>query len=137
MAELFIDETNLYEINYLLTLKNKPPATMDDLKAWLPSQVAILDMENSSNKLYILESLNNAFAGFSDEYSYSIMPRFDPYRNEVYVTSGPEKKIDMKRRPSKRYLSEAKGLHARLSTLEDQMDSITLDEMMSKKMLEI
>lgn len=138
MADLFIDEINLYEVNYLLSKKKKPPVTLSDLQKWLPSQSEILSMETLSNKLYILDSLNESFVNSDQiEEPKFFFPKFNTYDNEVMVTRPLDKKINMRRRASKRYLSEAKGLHARISTVEDQMESITLDSMMSKKTLEI
>ena len=67
-----------------------------------------------------------------------MLHKFDPYIGEVFVDRQQSNTLKgMQRKYSKKYRSEAKGLHARVSTLEDQRDSMQVDSMMAKKMFEI
>lgn len=142
MSDLFLDSSNLYEIrNILQSRGHSGEVNLEMLKKWMPSASDILFLEDRSNQLYILDSLNERFSDTlikKESKTARMFPRYNTYANEVYIDREDlSKDIDRRRRNSKKYLSEAKGLHARVSTLESQKDSILSDRMISKKTLEM
>lgn len=142
---MFLEESNLYEIKNMLLMRKADPglASIDVMRKWLDSSEAndILFLETPSTAIYVLESLNEAFVNSLTtpvKIETSMLHKFDPYIGEVFVDRQQSNTLKgMQRKYSKKYRSEAKGLHARVSTLEDQRDSMQVDSMMAKKMFEI
>ncbi len=142
---MFLEESNLYEIKNIVLIRGGDPAkvTMDAMTKWVKGSEAndILFMESPSNAMYILDSLNEAFANTivqRKENTKDMMFSVDPYSGEINVPRQVCLGLtSMRRVPSKKYRSESKGLHAKLATLETQRESITVDSVIAKKALNI
>jgi len=142
---MFLEESNLYEIKNMLLMRKADPglASAEGMRKWLNTNEAneILFLETPATAIYVLESLNEAYVNSlvpSVKLKTSMLHKFDPYSGEVFVDRQESNTLSgMQRRYSKKYKSEAKGLHAKVSTLEVQRDSMQVDSMMSKKMFEI